>query len=195
MRSSSSSHKSLFKILFAIFCALCLALLLRFLIHSYLVFPFVLQQGDMEPNLKKGQRVYVWRLFKHEDLKRGTLVLLTYPPEGTENKGERYSFVRRIIALGGEELSLVKRKVYINRNGDGNGLFELEKGPVWERKIQEYYKRVPIVSSKAGNWDFLTPVRIREGEVFVLADKRMGALDSRLLGSFAIGQIQGIIKE
>ena len=148
----------------------------------------------MEPNLKKGQRVYVWRLFEREDLKRGTLVLLSYPPKNaeTENGEEEYSLVRRIIALPGEEFSLVKRKLYINAKAL---LGEVQKKAVWEQKIQAYYKKDPIVTSRTGNWDYMAPIRIKEGKIFVLADKRLGGLDSRLLGSFSIKQIQGIIKE
>ena len=192
--SSKVSSKNFLKIFFGFLFALALALLLRFLIHSYLVFPFVLQNGDMEPNLKKGSRVYVWRIFnKDEELRRGSLVLLVYPPREGKSavEGKEYHFIRRIIALGGEEISIVNHRVYIN----GKPLSEVEKGALWEKRIQEYHKKNPVSINKTAKWNSLTKFRIKKGEIFVLADKRTGALDSRLMGSFSLQEIKGIIKE
>ena len=118
---------------------------------------------------------------------------MRYPPKARKDtkEGKEYYFVRRVIALGGEEVSLTKRQVHIN----GKSLLEVERGALWEKKIQEYYKKIPSLINKTAHWESFPKLRVKEGEIFVLADKRIGALDSRLLGTFSFEDIEGIIKE
>ncbi len=167
------------KIIQAFCLAIILSVIVQFVIHHYLVFPFTLSNQEMEPSLKKGKRVYVWRWFESQDIKRGQLVFVSHP------EVPDYVSIRRVIALPNEVVSIVKQHIYINGK-----LLTTN----WEKARFKGRKPKANMVVEPSHRDFFGPVRIKEGEVFVLADNHDLAIDSRLIGPLPLKYVQGLIK-
>ncbi len=141
----------------------------------------------MEPSLFQGDIIYIWRYFSQDKLKRGSLVLVRHPKHG----GSKYKYIRRLIAFPGETVSISERKIYIQKEGKNKKVLNA----AWEKKVQKYHHLIPISKIKPGHRDFLSPVTVPEGKVFLLADNRIQAIDSRLLENFPYDSIIGIVSQ
>lgn len=104
------------------------ALLLAFLVTSFLFTTVGVVGNSMNPNLLSGERVFVpkyqtWLVrFGLTEWKRGEVVIVK-PPEGTPNSLARFPFlgfdfkaffIKRVIALPGDEVSLKDGVVWVN---------------------------------------------------------------------------------
>ena len=83
------------------------------------------------------------------------------------------TMIGRIVALGGDEVDI-----------DANGL-QVNGSPQYEPKITK--STLPFVDG------IKFPIKLKEGEIFVLADTRGESLDSRLFGPLSKENIQGKI--
>lgn len=118
--------------------------------------------GDsMYPGLRDGQIVFYMRLGSHYD--RGDVVWVKMP------SGERY--VKRIVALEGDEVSVKGGRLYING--------ELESGDYVNGETLEMDGIVEY------------PYKIEPGKVFVIGDNREHSVDSRVFGAVVKSQIKG----
>jgi len=93
----------------------------------------------------------------------GDLVLLSY-----EGKTQ----IRRVVAVAGDTVDINENGLLIN------GALQQEK--VAGQKTERYAEGIAF------------PVTLTAGEVFVLADTRQGAADSRLYGPVHIGDLRGV---
>ena len=99
-----------------------------------------------------------------KDYRAGDLLLLTFSGE---------SQVRRVIATAGDTVDITEDGLLIN------GALQQESGIC--QKTQRYAEGI----------DF--PLTLGEGEVFVLADAREGATDSRIYGAVSVEDTQGTV--
>lgn len=117
--------------------------------------------NSMYPGLREGQIVFYLRLGTHYE--RGDVVWVKMP------SGDRY--VKRIVALEGDEVSVKGGKLYVN------GELEAEDYVNGETKemdgIVEY------------------PYKVEPGKVFVIGDNREHSVDSRVFGAVVKSQIKG----
>jgi signal peptidase I len=159
-------------------------------IQAFLVKPFRIPSESMVPTLDIGQRVLVDRVTKNfSDYDRGD-VLVFKPPVGADNNacGVRHSsrspcpeptdgqsdtnFIKRVVAVGGDRLSVRGGRVYINGQAQ-----------------QEPYARLddacPICNLPQ-------EVTIPEDHYFMMGDNRGASADSREWGpvpkDWVIGQ-------
>jgi signal peptidase I len=126
--------------------ALALALILR----TFVVQAFWIPSGSMIPTLEIGDRVLVAKFwYTFSEPKRGQIAVFKYPVDPQRD------FVKRIIGLPGETVSMKDGVVYI----DGN----------------------PIDDSYVRNHDYydMEPVKVPEGQYFVLGDNRPNSQDAR----------------
>lgn len=83
------------------------SLVLTFFVHQVLLTVFVVEGVSMEPTLRPGQRLLVWRT---QALERGDLAVFRNP-----NRPEEV-LVKRVLGVPGDRIELRRGRVY--RNGD-----------------------------------------------------------------------------
>ncbi len=116
---------------------------------------------SMEPTLTRGSLVMVNKLaYKFGSPQRGDVIVFHYPP----NPEQQY--IKRVIGLPGERVSIANGKVYIN------GV-----------ELEEPYIQVP--TQRGGEW--LVP----ENALFVMGDNRNNSADSRVWGMVPMDYLIG----
>ena len=128
---------------FVLIVAVALGLALA--IQAWVVKPFRIPSGSMEPTLHIGQRVLVDRVTGHfSDPGRGDIVVF-HPPKGSESNGEKCriprpsneacpvgtkqrsdtNFIKRVVALSGDRVKVLNNHVYVNGKRQSDGFANL----------------------------------------------------------------------
>ena len=165
-----------------------LALGLALAIQAWIVKPYQIPSGSMEPTLDVGQRVLVNRFIYHlHEPKAGNIVVF-HPPAGAESSHEcgvlvkktqpietgeacpkptakesSQTFIKRIVAVGGDELSIKGGHPVVN------GV---------ENKNESY------INPCGGGYECNLPktIKIPPGYFFMMGDNRGESDDSRYWG-------------
>lgn len=166
------------KIALVALSALVIAFFTRLLIHSQWIFPFKLANNEMKPALLAGETVLVHRSVKAGEIKPGSILLLHLP--GNPKK----LIVRRAAALSGQRIQIVDKQVFIN---------EVPLTEKWEQDIEKSLSYAPVPGS-INNRDNTDPVLVSPGFVYVLADDRLNAMDSRHFGPVRMDMVVGLIE-
>ena len=152
--------------------AILVAVLLALLIRTFVVQAFKIPSGSMIPTLLVGDHILVNKfVYRFIDPKRGDVIVFKYPVD------ESRDFIKRIIAVGGEDLHIKDQKIYVNckppepscrpiddpwgKWGDGLGLSES------------------------------TSVHVPPGSYFVMGDNRNNSQDSRYWGFVKREKLKG----
>lgn len=145
------------------------ALLLLFILFGLCFTPLRISGGAMSPSLQAGEVVLVDRLAKHITLPRRGDVVLFEDPLGSG------LLVRRIVALPGEEVTIMDGRLY------------LAGCPVEESAFAGFEDTTA---------EELGPLVVPEGMVYVLGDHRADIYDSRCeeIGCVAYGNILGTVR-
>jgi len=156
---------------------------LAVLLQAFLLKPYKIPTGSMEPTLQIGQRILVNRLDTHPGL--GTIVVF-HPPTGADDAAagicgnsdqgvghlaacdqpvrseSSMTFVKRVVGLPGDHLKIINGQVY------RNGLLE----------------RAPYIRPCGGAPDCSFPqtITVPPGDYFMMGDNRGGSFDSRFWG-------------
>ncbi len=118
----------------------------------YVAQPFIVDGASMDPTFATGQYLIVDELSYHfEEPKRGSVLIFKYP------KDESKYFIKRVIGLPGETVSIKNGQVSIN----GTPLNE------------------PYVKLPKSDMEVYT---LAQGEYYVMGDNRYASADSRLWG-------------
>jgi len=133
-------------------------------IRLFLVQPFYVEGSSMEPNFYQNEYLIIDELSYHFNAKqRGEVIIFKNP------KDTRAYFIKRVIGLPGETVSIEDGRVFI----DGE-------------KLEEPY--IEHFSS-----DVHEPVTLGPDEYFVMGDNRTNSLDSRIIGpinkKYIIGRV------
>ena len=167
--------------------SIVIAVILALFVRTWVVQAFKIPTGSMENNLLIGDHLLVNKfvfgptassieraLLPVRDVRRGDVVVFKYPDEPERD------FIKRVIGLPGESLELRAKKVYI----DGQPLDEpyvhflepaSESQEVTSFDVRERYG----------------PVRVPEGQYFVMGDNRDNSQDSRYWGYLPRHYIKG----
>lgn len=150
------SHRTLIEWAAILVVAVVAAVLLR----TFVIQPYYIPSGSMEPTLRVGDKVLVNKLSYHmHGVHRGDVVVFQKPPN--DYSPDIKDLIKRVIGLPNETISGRDGHVYI----DGRLLNEkwLPKGP----------------SSTTSSFG---PVHIPAGDYFVMGDNRTNSSDSRVIG-------------
>ncbi|MGB0120236.1 MAG: signal peptidase I [Solirubrobacterales bacterium] len=160
-----------------------LALGLALLIQAFLIKPYQIPSGSMEPTLDIGQRVLVNRaIFHFKDPKTGDVVVF-HPPAGADNgrcgdpsiqgnelcptatpEQSKETFIKRIVAGPGDTVSIEDGLPVVN------GVVEQPDG----------YEIKPCNGGSGCN--ISGEITIPEGHFFMMGDNRGNSEDSRFWG-------------
>ena len=169
------------------FESIVIAVILALFVRTGVVQAFKIPTGSMENNLLIGDHLLVnkfifgptptsiaRKLLPVRDIRRGDVIVFKYPDEPDRD------FIKRVIGLPGETLELRAKKVYI----DGQPLDEpyvhfLE--PASDAQETTLFD----VRERYG------PVRVPEGQYFVMGDNRDNSQDSRYWGFLPRHYVKG----
>jgi signal peptidase I len=154
--------------------AILVAVLLALLIRTFVVQAFKIPSGSMIPTLLVGDHILVNKfVYRFRDPVRGDVIVFKYPVD------ESRDFIKRIIALGGEDLYIRDQKIYVNcRPPEPRCQPVPDPWGKWE-------ERFGSASSET------TSVQVPAGSYFVMGDNRNNSQDSRYWGFVKGDKIKG----
>jgi len=145
-----------------------LAFVLAFGIRALLIEPFVVPTGSMIPTILIDNRVLAEKITYRfiRPPRYGDIVVFPDP------KGEHPHLIKRVIATGGQTVDLRNGNVFV----DGNELVE---------PYVHGQRSIPLSA------DYTFPLKVPEGDLWVMGDNRMNSGDSRVFGPIPVKEVQG----
>jgi signal peptidase I len=178
---------------------IAIALGLALGVEAFVIKPYRIPSGSMEPTLAIGQRVLVNRIGMSFSEPHVGEIAVFHPPEGAEQqqcgptphaitfgeaacaapiaKESSVTFVKRIVAGPGDEIYV--REGHVFREMAGTTRFVAEKDP--------YIK----ACGSSTECNFITPIKIPPGHWFMMGDNRGDSDDSRFWGPVPTAWIVG----
>jgi signal peptidase I len=186
---SKSKTNSIVELVVIVLVAICLALA----IQAFIVKPYRIPSGSMEPTLKVGQRVLVNRVGMHFGGPHVGEIVVFHPPKDAEQQicgpaphmvspggaacsapepeASSVNFIKRIVAGPGDTLYIKEGHAYRNGKRESD----------------------PYINPCGGGSEcsFPTPIKIPAGHWFMMGDNRGESDDSRFWGPIPTGWIIG----
>ncbi len=166
------------------FEAIVLAVVLALFFRTFVVEAFKIPSSSMEDNLLVGDHILVnkfayaptifsWekKILPIRNVSRTDVIVFKYPEEPSRN------FIKRVVAVGNEEIEIRDRQVHIN----GKPIEE----PYKVHKSDLQPDLVGVVS------DDYPPKKVPEGYYFAMGDNRDNSKDSRAWGTVPKDFIKG----
>lgn len=134
--------------------SLVIAVVLALIIRTFILQPFYIPTGSMEPNLMVQDHIIVNKIgYRFWEPQRGDIVVFRFPKDPSKD------FVKRLIGLPGDKVEIRKSKLYINGN-----------------LVPEKYLPAGLEFGSFG------PTVIPENSYFMMGDNRNNSDDSRSWG-------------
>ncbi|HVK62429.1 MAG TPA: signal peptidase I [Bdellovibrionales bacterium] len=185
--------------------SLVLAVIVAVLLRVFVVAAYKIPTSSMVPTLKVGDFIFAYKLpygipipFSGGDRwaaqipARGDVVVFRYPGN------ERVSYVKRVVGLPGDQISIKNKVLYINDKEAGyraapETLISDLPGAEYYSVVSETFDQSThaVVRSKADDADFFGPVVVPPGHIFVLGDNRDSSDDSRYWGTVPAKNLEG----
>jgi signal peptidase I len=153
------------------------------LIRTFVAQAYNIPSGSMKPTLLVGDFILVNKLvYRFSEPQRGDIVVFKYPID------PNVDFIKRIIALPGEEVEVRNNQVFINGKplplievgkGEENGVRKVIYEEVMPEGIKhkvQFYEDFPFSKRDFG------PVVVPPNHYFVMGDNRDNSEDSRYWG-------------
>lgn len=187
----NSKVKEVLEWVYCIVIALVLALIIRYFIGT----PTVVQQVSMKPTLIQGQRLILNKIPARFNgtYNRGDIITFEAPSVSSakSTKAEynykpsnwfesftyyvleinKMSYIKRVIALPGEEVEIKNGKVYINGE-----------------ELEESYLSDDVITEAKNS--HLVKFTVPEGYIFAMGDNRQQSMDCREFGCIPIEKIE-----
>src|SRR6202790_5865529 len=134
---------------------LAVALGLALVIIIFLYQPVKVEGTSMAPLLSDQERIFINKfVYRFEPIGRGDVVLFWHPLDRSK------SFIKRVVGLPEDTVEIRDGSVFVN----GKALSE------------------PYVPPESVDLGTLAPLRVPDGEYFVMGDHRTSSNDSRIFG-------------
>jgi len=164
--------------------AIVIAILLALFIRTYIVQAYKIPSGSMLETLQIGDHLLVnkflygikipftdARVLAVRDPERGDIIVFKYPED------ESKDFIKRVIGLPGDTISVVDKVVHIN-------------GDPYQIEAEQHVDPLTYPAELQPR-DNLGPVTVPPGSYFVMGDNRDRSLDSRFWGFVSAEKIRG----
>jgi len=152
-----------------------LTAIIFFVLQTFVAQPFQVEQVSMRNTIQPSQYVLVDKLTPRFDgYHRGDIIVFN-PPDNTE-LGAGKPYIKRIVGVGGDTVSLKNGKVYVNGT-----------------QLVEPY----VYADPDGNAQPTTPHgnesswQVPDGDLFVMGDHRQQSQDSRDFGPIQVSSVLG----
>lgn len=151
----------------------CISLAIILPVRYYLIQPFYVKGESMVPNFHDQEYLIVDEIsYRFKAPERGQVIVFRYPRNPQEY------FIKRIIALPGEEVQIKDGKVIVYNEANPSGF-----------TLDEKYLPADLLTEDENS----EKITVNNNEYFVLGDNRSNSKDSRSFGpvdkSFVIGKI------
>jgi signal peptidase I len=201
LKTGAKGSKSLVGSIVELVVIVVVALGLALLIQAFVVKPYRIPSGSMEPTLQIGQRVLVNRLEMDFGKPHVGEIAVFHPPEGAEQgicgpdehmvkpggtpcdepvakEDTKVNFIKRIVAGPGDEIYIKEGHAF--RKAAGTSTFVAEKDSY-----------TAPCQPKLPECDFPQPIKIPPDHWFMMGDNRGHSDDSRFWGPVPLGWIIG----
>jgi signal peptidase I len=171
--------------------ALLFALILALIIRTFGVQAFKIPSGSMEDTLLIGDHLLVnkfiyglqvpfvdQRFLTIRHPERADIIVFEYPEDRDKAYFKRRDFIKRIIGVPGDVVEVRNKQVLVNGE-----IFNLD---------QALHKEPDIIPAQLSPRDFMPPVKVPEGQYFVMGDNRDRSYDSRFWGFVDESEIKGL---
>ena len=144
-------------------------------IRFFVLQPFRIPSGSMEPTLLPGDHIIVNKLpGARTDIRHWDVIVFPLPNDPQE------TMVKRVVGLPGDVVELRDKILYVNR-------MPLEEDYV-------VHKDSFVLPLKLTHRDNTGPIRVPPNTLFVLGDNRDASFDSRFWGLVDAGSVIGLVK-
>jgi signal peptidase I len=144
-----------------ILIALAIILPIRYFVFQ----PFIVSGSSMEPNYSNGQYLIIDELsYRLDEPKRGDVIVIRYP------KDRKQFFIKRIIGMPGEKVTIDNGRVTITNDKKPNGV------TLDEEYLPSQGLTFPHNTAIVGGKKTLT---LKSDEYFMMGDNRLASSDSR----------------
>ena len=182
-RSGRAVGRARFGWAFEVVETLVATLVIYFVIHNFVAQPFEVQMESMTPTIVGGEYVLIDKLTPRFDGYSYGDVIVFQPPERVGFEDEGIPFIKRIIGLPGDTVTLENGRVFLT-GSDGLPI-RIEERYVARGSDGTIAPTLCPQPTCAGEW--LVP----DGSYFVMGDNRVNSVDSRVLGPIAEDLILG----
>ena len=159
---------------FEVVATLVLTLLIYLLIHNFVAQPFEVQQSSMFPTIVDGEYILIDKLTpRFNGYEYGDVVVFN-PPTGSGLEIDGIPFIKRIIGLPGDTISLENGRVFVTRPGES--AVRIEEPYVLRRDDGS------AAPTECPRVDCPLQWIVGDNEYFVMGDNRPSSQDSRVFG-------------
>jgi signal peptidase I len=170
--------------------------------RSFLIEPFRIPSGSLEPTLQVGDfvavnkfaygiRLPVWekKIFSIDSPKRGEIAVFRWPPDPS------LDYIKRVIGLPGDKISYHDKKLTINGKLMQQTFIEYETDPSSGRAVAKYEENLNgvihniYIRPEANASDF--NITIPPNAYFMMGDNRDDSADSRYWGVVSDTYLRG----
>jgi len=180
----TKSHKPLARSAAELVAIIAVALGLALAIQAFIVKPYEIPSASMEPTLHISQRILVDRIGMHFSAVHVGDIMVFHPPASetcadanqgangfgnsttacdvTQTHESTQTYVKRVVGLPGDHLSIRDGHVYRNSKREADGF--------------------TIPCNGAGDCNFPTTITVPRDDYYMMGDNRPDSLDSRFWG-------------